>query len=144
MKTSVITMLVVGAAVAALAFAAPARTTDDPKKDAKAQELEELRLKCDALEATVAENKTKLDQVLKYLNAQAEAARSMQATLDDSEQQGFTYGINPNSRIVLLEGWRAQLATQQEAVPGAPPKPVNGNGNGNGNGGTPPAPPPKN
>ena len=47
----------------------------------------------------------------------------MQATLDDSEKNGFTYGINPDSRHILLKGWRDQLAAMQKDVPKAAAKP---------------------
>jgi len=57
--------------------------------------------------------------VLKYLDAQSKAARGMARTLDESEKAGFTYGMNPESRHVLLKGWRAQLSALQKDVPGA-------------------------
>jgi uncharacterized coiled-coil protein SlyX len=60
-----------------------------------------------------------VDQTVRYLNAQAESAADMAGTLDTSEQEGFTFGINPRSREVLLEGWRARLQAIRRDLPGA-------------------------
>lgn len=127
MKTSVLSILVVGATVAALSFAnrsAQADSTalaapqaDGDKKDAAAQELEALRQKCDALGAELAETKGALEQVVKYLDAQAQNAKAMEAVLDDAEKKGFTAGINYESREALLKGWREQCAVLQKDVP---------------------------
>ena len=122
MKTSLFALFVVGAAVVALTIAPVNGQGVDPKKDAITQELEALRLQNDALGAQLAQTKTQIEQVLKYLETQAESAKAMSVVLDDSEQKGFTYGINPDSRIALLAGWRAQLEAMQKDVPtGKPP-----------------------
>lgn len=57
----------------------------------------------------LARQETELAELKAWMAAQQAAAKAMQATLDESEQAGFTYGINPESRTTLLRGWRAQL-----------------------------------
>lgn len=96
------------------------------------QDLAATRLRIEALAARVAEHDKKLEAIVKYLDAQAKSAAAMAAVLDQSETAGFTYGINPNSRHILLRGWREQLAAVQEGapIPEPPPPP-------------PPATPPK-
>lgn len=117
MKTSVISLLVVVAAAAALSFAQSPPSKSDGKKDGAALELEALRSKCDGLTAELTETKRTLEQVVRYLDLQAQNAKAMEAVLDDSEAKGFTFGINPESRSVLLKGWREQCAAQQRDVP---------------------------
>ena len=117
MKTSVLSLLVVVAAAAALSFAQNPQPKPDGKKDAGAMELEAVRAKCDALAAELAESKKSLEQVVKYLDLQAQQAKAMELVLDDAEAKGFTYGINPDSRTALLKGWRGQCAALQTDVP---------------------------
>lgn len=76
----------------------------------QALELAELRLE-------VAETQDLLALTTTYLEAQAKAAKSLEATLKQAESLGFTAGINPNSRETLLSGWRAYLGDQQAGVP---------------------------
>ncbi len=54
----------------------------------------------------------------KYSQAQAKAAEVLAKALEESDAQGFTYGINPESRKALLAGLRASTAAAQQAVPG--------------------------
>src|SRR5262245_53634801 len=54
-------------------------------------------------EAALAKDRQTLDQLVRYTAAQGAAAEKLQDMLDDSQAKGFTYGINPDSRIVLLE-----------------------------------------
>jgi hypothetical protein len=71
--------------------------------------------------------KKQVAATLHYLEAQAKSAASMASVLDESEKAGFTYGLNPDSRHLLLRGWREQLATAQKDVPEAeapPPEPA--------------------
>ncbi|MBI1381877.1 MAG: hypothetical protein GC161_12410 [Planctomycetaceae bacterium] len=57
--------------------------------------------------------------MLAYLERQAQAAEAMQAVLDSSEKQGFTAGINPNSRITLLAGLRSLFDSVSSDLPKA-------------------------
>ncbi len=79
----------------------------------------------------VVEVRKQMADVISYLNAQADSARSLQESLADSEVKGFTWGINPDSRIVMLAGFNQFVTTLQTSVPGQSPAPQNGtNGNG--------------
>lgn len=80
------------------------------------------------LEASLAEMRIELDetnqlmqQTVEYLKAQAASAKKQLDVLDRSEEAGFTFGINPVSREVLLSGWRAELHARQKGLP-APKK----------------------
>jgi len=60
-----------------------------------------------------------LQSVLAYLGAQAEAAKRLDAALKDSDAKGFSFGINPDSRIVMLHGFAEFTTTLQTDVPTA-------------------------
>ncbi len=62
-----------------------------------------------------------LDETVSYLERRSKAAAELARVLSASEEAGFTFGINPNSREILLAGWRKELADRQKGVPGAPP-----------------------
>jgi len=96
---------------------------------------EDLQKRVALLEEQVAElmkaNEEKdkgIDEVLKFLDAQAASCKTFAAVLDQSEALGFTQGINFESREVMLAGWRAHLAVM-EKVPDA--KKLAGDGTGN-------------
>lgn len=72
------------------------------------------------LEARVAELEDQMVEVQEYLQAQAKATLAMDTTFDQSEVAGFTWGINPESREILLKGFRAYTANVRKNVPGAP------------------------
>jgi septal ring factor EnvC (AmiA/AmiB activator) len=90
------------------------------QKRANAQFVKELK-----------EQRAQLDKTVRYLNEQAKAAEALVGTLEASEKAGFTFGINPESREVLLRGWREALAAAQKDVP-APPPASNGQNAANG------------
>jgi len=69
-------------------------------------------------EARLAVIEQELASVQDYLQAQSKSAEALTKALDESEKAGFTYGINPNSRKVLLKGWRDFSGTLQKDVPG--------------------------
>ncbi|MBL8896969.1 MAG: hypothetical protein JNM84_05055 [Planctomycetes bacterium] len=62
-----------------------------------------------------------MTQVQTWIQAQAKQAEGLAAALDTSEKEGFIYGINPKSREVLLEAFRAHASTLRTAVPGQAP-----------------------
>lgn len=70
------------------------------------------------LEARVEVLEAQLAEVRAYLQAEAKSAKALSAALDVSEQEGFTFGINPRSREVLLEGFRSHAVVLQQGVPG--------------------------
>ena len=76
----------------------------------------------EALRAELKESTQKVAETVAFLNAQADAAKSLIEVLQDSEAKGFTFGINPQSRIVMLAGFRAFLEGMQKNVPGRKPE----------------------
>jgi hypothetical protein len=97
------------------------------------QELAAHRRAAVLLTKEVGELRTLLDKTVRYVNEQSKAAETMALTLDASEKAGFTYGINPDSRTILLRGWRDALAAAQKDVPTPPAQ--NGTSGTNGAGG---------
>jgi hypothetical protein len=107
-------VLVSSAVVCGLALAQAPQNKD-------AAQVAALQKRVEALEADVAamkkatppsadlaaaaekDHKT-VEQLVKYTAAQATAATKLQGVLEDSREKGFTYGINPDSRIVMLDG----------------------------------------
>ena len=130
-RTGVVVALL-AALVGGLAFSnpiLPSPTPQDPvaeRIDKLEADLAAAKLRMEALTNELAESKKKMDATVKYVDAQARAAAEMMEALDQSEREGFTYGINPNSRHTLLRGWREMLAVAQENVPEveAPPPPA--------------------
>ncbi len=88
----------------------------------RVQDLEfQLKANRDVVDSLLAEVKdlqAHKASVETYLTAQALQAEAMAATLDESEREGFTQGINFKSREVLLAGWRDQLSELRANVPG--------------------------
>lgn len=121
--------LVIAGALVAVSFATPAAPAalfeprslaeqgGDPQKDARAQEIEALRQKNDALALELADTQHALAGVIEYLKAQSESAQAMESVLDDAEKKGFAVGENWASRVALLSGWRAQIAAAQIDLP---------------------------
>jgi peptidoglycan hydrolase CwlO-like protein len=122
---------VAAALVCGLAFSqSPAAQDPLPTKVEKLEkELAASHLRVEALSTEVADLKKQFTATLAYFDEQAKAAAAMTTVLDESEKAGFTYGLNPDSRHILLRGWRDQLATAQKDVPvaeapAAPPVPA--------------------
>jgi hypothetical protein len=125
MKTvSVLVLASVVGIVAASGFSRSAASdVQDPvthKIEILEQDLISNRQKTEALTVELGETKAALLKTIRYLEAQAKVAQTMETTLDESEKAGFTYGINPESRQVLLKGWREQLSGVQKDVPAMP------------------------
>lgn len=114
------------AAAALLSFAAPQRDLQERRTlEERVEKLEKALAatvdRTDALSAELAATTALLDQTVRYVQAQAHGAAALARTLDQSEQEGFTYGINPRSRELLLSGWRGSLRTARTGVPGLKP-----------------------
>jgi hypothetical protein len=88
-----------GAMLASNFAAAPVLQTADPQVKALQTEVQELTKKVESFE--------------KFLAAQEKAGKALDAALTKSEAEGFTAGINPGSREVLLKGLRAQAEAMQ-------------------------------
>src|SRR5688572_3143984 len=75
-----------------------------------------------AVRAQILKMQETLDKVLLWGNAQAEAATRLQAALDEAQARGFVAGINPESRIVLLDGFHSLAGALKTELP--PPMPA--------------------
>ena len=135
MKTSIGVILVALAIGGGLAFSQgqepkQEQAKDAPKDDAAKRmeilesDLVSTRKRCEGLAGELSETKATLAKVVRYLDAQAAGAAALHEALAASEAAGFTAGINPNSREILLAGWREQLSTMQKDVPALPATPL--------------------
>lgn len=131
MRPIVIRCLVVLAAAGTLAFVpsvAPAAQDPAPggqggdRVAALEAEVATLKLEIERLTAESEVTAVKAAQLEAGLASVAQAADALSRVLDRSEQQGFTAGINYESRVTLLAGWRRYLSTVSSAAPQpAPP-----------------------
>lgn len=93
-------------AVASMSFGSgPAATAQLQQKN---MELELLKARVEVLE-------TKLEEFTEFAEAQADAGAALEKALSESEAAGFTAGINPKSREVLLSGLRGAADAMQAA-----------------------------
>ncbi len=119
---SVISFVLCGAALSSLALEQnPPAPAADHKTEILEKDIVATRARVEELSAQLADTRADLDAVLKYVAQQSASAKNMAKTLDESEQAGFTFGINPDSRHILLHGWRESLAAAQKDVPAAKP-----------------------
>jgi hypothetical protein len=81
-------------------------------------ELATVEAQLATVAADAAEQRRLLDQTVTYLGRQASQAEAMIGVLAESEERGFTAGINPKSREVLLAGFRALMKEAQQGLPG--------------------------
>ncbi len=65
------------------------------------------------LRAEIAELELQIVTCQEFMVLQAAAGKDLSEALARSEAEGFTAGINPRSREVLLEGLRAQAKAMQ-------------------------------
>lgn len=77
-----------------------------------------------ALREQITELETQVEDCKRFMQQQAAAGKELTEALARSEAEGFTAGINPRSREVLLEGLRLQAKAMQagEAKPKAKAK----------------------
>ena len=119
MKSRIGAVVVVLAALACgIAFSQepPVPDPEADRVDRLEQELAATRLRVESLSTELADTQKQMTHVLRYLEDQAKAASAMEGVIDQAERAGFTYGINADSRHILLRGWRDQLATAQKDV----------------------------
>lgn len=69
-----------------------------------------------ALQQKVTALEEKLESYDAFVEAQAKAGETLVDALARSEAEGFTAGINPKSREILLDGLRAQAEAMQTKV----------------------------
>jgi len=72
----------------------------------------------DDLAARVSALEERLDAVERYLAAQAEAEQAVVAAIDRAVEQGFTAGINFESRKTLVAAWRKRAEAARQGLPG--------------------------
>ncbi len=113
------TLVVLG--TAALCGFALAQT---PKTSPALDRLGALEKEVEALRKELTDTRAHADQLVTWAAAQAESGAAMALMLADAEQKGFTFGINPESRVSLLEGWRSFAAGLQKDAPKPPPAKV--------------------
>jgi hypothetical protein len=75
-----------------------------------------------ALQAQITELEAKVESCQDYMKQQAAAGKELTEALARSEAEGFTAGINPRSREVLLEGLRTQAKAMQSVDAKEPSK----------------------
>lgn len=128
-KTALVVVCASMAVVSSLTFAdAPPPETLDKRVEALEKEIVALRQRCDEAGREAAQARSLVDTTVKYLVAQGESAKALGTALDESEKAGFTFGINPDSRKILLSGLREHVAALQKDLPKvaapAPAKPA--------------------
>ena len=102
-QQSIATCALGALAATALSFGLQAPLQQQGNQDVKA-----LQAKVDELAKTVEYLET-------FADAQAEAGEALLDALKRSEAEGFTAGINPKSREILLEGLRGSASAMQAA-----------------------------
>lgn len=115
--------------LASIALAAGTSYGEPPRAQSPAEEIAELKRQVARLQADLnlvkqaaagaAEAEAEVATVVSYLKGQAAAAAELQRVLVESKEKGFTFGINPESREVLLAGFDSFAATLQKDLPGA-------------------------
>jgi hypothetical protein len=118
-------LVVFTALLCGLAFSQnpPAPDPAMSRLDKLEKDLAAARLRIEALSTEVVDAKKQFAGAMHYLEEQGKSAAAMESVLDQAEKAGFTYGVNPDSRHILLRGWREQLAAAQKDVPVAPVAP---------------------
>jgi len=125
------TLVVIGtAALCGLAFAQTPKPAAPPadRIDALEKEVAALRALANNLPPPVnedvaglrkelTETRILVNQLITWTSAQAEGAAELTRILDEAEVKGFVFGINPDSRTVLLGGWRSFAAGLQKNAP---------------------------
>ena len=109
----------------AFAFNASAHQQDPVQQrlDAMQKDILDSRTRVEQMVEELKGARKTLDEAQKYIDAQAKAAKALVEVLDAAEKAGFTFGINPESREILLKGWREELDTLQQGVPTPLPAP---------------------
>ena len=112
---------------------ATAQSPAQPEQDVATlrAEVAALRAEVDKLKSTDAseletqleETRALVDQLAEWSRTQAAGADALTRALTDSQEKGFTFGINPESREVLLAGIRSFAGGMQQGVPEAAKEP---------------------
>ena len=96
---------------------------------APTQQDGDLAMRVDGLATELATTRTeltaaqdRLTEVETYLQKQAASVQALGVAADASEEAGFTSGINPKSREILLDALRAQAKAAEAVTPGTKPE----------------------
>lgn len=131
MRPLVIRSLVALAAIATVTFAGTStplvqEPADDPAQDDRQAQIEALtaevvalRLEVERLSAVTADVVERTATLESGFSTLTKEAKALTKVLDRSEEQGFTAGINFESRVTLLAGWRRYLNALSAAAPKA-------------------------
>jgi len=122
MKPTVLfSVVVLALVVTAQSFAQAPRAGGSQDVKAEFEQLKRdvarLQDEVQALKAAQGPKAEEFDEMVGYLRTQAQSATKLKQVLADSEQKGFTYGINPDSRVVLLAGFNEFATTLETAAP---------------------------
>lgn len=110
----------------------PTPTPGDPEGDADPVQgsnglSDELEARMARMEARLDEFGTQIDAltegqraIQRYLEQRAQASSALESALDRAVEQGYTAGINFESRKTLVAAWRKDLAELRTNVPGPP------------------------
>lgn len=117
MNSKLSLFVVAGALAAGLSFARPARQERDPmdriedlEKEVVALKTELAALRKAPAQATSAPAqdvalRQDVEQVVRWIQSQSQGADALTRALEEARAKGFTAGINPDSRSVLLAGF---------------------------------------
>ena len=112
--------------VGGLILAAGVGSSQDPtslSQEDYGPRLTALEREIQTLQKENAELRELLGTTVAYLQSQARASKVLLATLDNAEREGFTKGINFQSRETLLAGLRAYWQGAGTGVPSVKAKP---------------------
>ena len=113
-----------------------AQNPQQPQQPTATQRLETLEKEVETLKAdferlnklagSAGETRKLIESVVNWASAQGAAAERLERALADSEQKGFTKGINWESREALLAGMNDFASTVQKDVPKLPAEQTKG------------------
>ncbi|QDU84724.1 hypothetical protein Pla163_18380 [Planctomycetes bacterium Pla163] len=107
----------VGAAVLASLAPFEIRGAQDDAPTELEPRVEALEAKLESMVQSVEHLTQKNAQLERFFAAQSRQASALRTSLADAEKNGFTAGINPKSREVLLAGFRGYVDGLEAALP---------------------------
>ena len=119
MKQSLSLVLFAAAAIVAGTTFAQAPQGQSSDIAALRRSVARLEAQVAALEAQAADEEQvdEIDEILAYLEKQAQAGSQLQGTLAEADKQGFTWGVNPNAHELVLNGIDTLAGSLQQGLP---------------------------
>lgn len=117
MNSKLTLLAVAGALACGLSFARPVQQERDPLERIAQLEKDVASLKSEVAALRKASKapseggsqddalRHDMEQVVRWVQSQSQAAGKLESSLDEAQQKGFTAGINPDSRVALLAGF---------------------------------------